>query len=198
MSNHGGDVRTKQVHTRNKLWKCNRACQRFLKAGHSQRYFEPDDGSLATTVERRAGRQQDFFRGQTDDIRQTEQDAVEDANRVRCFEQHRSTVVPWLRETGIADHLQNLKKDEIRTAIALPTPEEEPVLQTIVDAIQNLLLQAHHRCFDGPECMLTWPCRVVLGRFQSPQVEMVGKTRAFDPYKKPGTLKTYFTLAKRA
>lgn len=38
--NRGGDVRTKQTHSANKLWECNRACQRFFKKGKWQRYFE--------------------------------------------------------------------------------------------------------------------------------------------------------------
>ncbi|KAK0964506.1 hypothetical protein LTR54_018387, partial [Friedmanniomyces endolithicus] len=46
--------------------------------------------------------------------------------------------------------------------------------------------------------MLTWPCRVVLGRFQSSQNESFGKIRPFDPYKEPGTLQTYAGLAHRA
>ena len=45
--------------------------------------------------------------------------------------------------------------------------------------------------------MLTWPCRVVLSRFQSSQTESFGKIRPFDQYKEPKTLKTYFSTAKR-
>lgn len=63
--------------------------------------------------------------------------------------------------------------------------------------MESLLREAHSLCFDGSECMLTWPCRVVLSRFQPSQIDLVGKTRAFDPYKEPGTLKTYFRLAHR-
>ena len=106
-------------------------------------------------------------------------------------------MVPWLRETGIIKHIGRLKKDEIKAAIALPSPEGEDVLQEIMDAMESVLREAHGLCFDGTECMLTWPCRVVLSRFQSSQVDSIGKTRAFDPYKEPGTLKTYFRLAQR-
>lgn len=45
--------------------------------------------------------------------------------------------------------------------------------------------------------MLTWPYRVILSRFQSSQVELLGNTRAFDPHKSPGVLKAYFKLAKQ-
>ncbi|KAK0258860.1 hypothetical protein LTR35_018130 [Friedmanniomyces endolithicus] len=61
-----------------------------------------------------------------------------------------------------------------------------------------MLREAHRWCFDGPHCMLTWPCRAVLGRFQSSQNESFGKIRPFDPYKEPGTLQTYISLAHRA
>jgi hypothetical protein len=106
-------------------------------------------------------------------------------------------VVPWLRETGIVKHIAQLKKDEIKAAIALPSLDGESKLRVIVDAIESLLREAHGLCFDGTECMLTWPCRVVLSRFQSSQVDMVGKTRAFDPYKEPGTLKSYFGISQQ-
>lgn len=113
------------------------------------------------------------------------------------FDDHRSTVVPWLRETGIVKHIGRLKKDEIKAAISLPSPDREDTLREIIDAMDSLLREAHRICFDGTDCMLTWPCRVVLSRFQSAQVDMIGKTRAFDPYKEPGTLKTYFRTSQR-
>ncbi|KAJ9620298.1 hypothetical protein H2203_008063 [Taxawa tesnikishii (nom. ined.)] len=89
------------------------------------------------------------------------------------------------------------KKDEIRAAIAVPSRDEGCPLRTIVDAMEDVLREAHGWCFDGPDCMLTWPCRVVLSRFQSSQVESIGKVRPFDPYKEPGTLKVYFKLASQ-
>jgi hypothetical protein len=85
---------------------------------------------------------------------------------VHGFEDHISAVVPWLRETGIADHIHHLKKDEIRTAIVVPAVGDKGDLRVIIDAMQSLLQDAHRLCFDGPECMLTYQCRVVLGRFQ--------------------------------
>ncbi len=45
--------------------------------------------------------------------------------------------------------------------------------------------------------MLTWPCRVVLSRFQSSLIETIRKTRPFDPSKEPRTLSAYFKLAKQ-
>jgi hypothetical protein len=93
--------------------------------------------------------------------------------------------------------IRNLRKDEIRTAIAIPPPGDESDLRTIVDAMESLLRDAHRLCFDGPECMLTYQCRVVLSRFQSSQVNIVGKTRAFDPCKEPGNLKSYFGISQR-
>ena len=43
--------------------------------------------------------------------------------------------------------------------------------------------------------MLTWPYRVVLSHFQLLQVNIVRKTQAFDPYKEPRTLKSYFGIS---
>jgi hypothetical protein len=71
-------------------------------------------------------------------------------------------VVPWLRETGIADHVHGLSKDEIRTAIAVPLLGEDDTPRVIIDAMESLLRDAHRLCFDGPDCMLTYQCRVVL------------------------------------
>jgi hypothetical protein len=114
---------------------------------------------------------------------------------VHGFEDHISAVVPWLRETGIADHIHHLKKDEIRTAIVVPAVGDKGDLRVIIDAMQSLLQDAHRLCFDGPKCMLTYQCRVVLGRFQPSQVDLTGKTRPFDPYKGPKSLATYFRSA---
>lgn len=120
-------------------------------------------------------------------------------NRMEGFDDHRSAVVPWLRTTGIVDHVQGLEKDEIQRAIALPTVEDDDyVLQFVVESMGTVLWEAHSWCFDGPECMLTWPCRVVLSRFQSSQIEIMGRTRAFDHQKEPRSLKKYFQLAKRS
>ena len=102
-----------------------------------------------------------------------------------------------MRETGIAEHIQNLRKDEIRTAIAVPRSGDESDLRTIIDAMESLLRDAHRLCFDGPDCMLTYQCRVVLSRFQPSQVDLIGKTRPFDPYKGPKSLATYFGMALR-
>jgi hypothetical protein len=90
--------------------------------------------------------------------------------------------------------MRGLKKDEICAAITLPD-DEDSVLQPMVQAKEAMLREAHSWCFDRPECMLTWQCRVVLSRFQSPQVEVLGGTRAFDPNKQSHTLKKYFRLA---
>ncbi|KAK0301551.1 hypothetical protein LTR01_009260, partial [Friedmanniomyces endolithicus] len=181
-----------------KLWTCHHTCQRFFKVGKWQRYFQVTVHGLDATTEETACQRDDFFRSQKADIAQAERDATEDANRVRGFDDHRSVVVPWLRETGIVDHVRGLKKNEIRAAITIPSPSDDSALRQIIDATDSMLREAHRWCFDGPHCMLTWPCRVVLGRFQSSQNESFGKIRPFDPYKEPGTLQTYIGLAHRA
>lgn len=193
----GGDARTKSLHSTNKIWTANCACQRFFKVNSWQRYFEVAKQGGVLDVELQASQKQDFFYALEDDIKQAQQDAADDANRVHGFYDHVSAVVPWLRETGIAKHIQHLQKDEIRTAIAIPLLGEESDLYTIIDAMQSLLQDAHRLCFDGPSCMLTYQCRVVLSRFQSSQVDLQGKTRPFDPYKGPKSLETYFGTASR-
>lgn len=90
-----------------------------------------------------------------------------------------------------------MKKDEIGAAIALTVADGESDLEDIFEAMEDILLEAHRRCFDGPDCMLTWQCRVVLSRFQSAQVETIGKTGPFEPCKNPGTLRKYFKPAKQ-
>jgi hypothetical protein len=193
----GGDTRTKRLHSTNKIWTTNRVCQRFFKVNSWQKYFEVAKQDGAADLELQTSQKQDFFHALEDDIQQAQQDAAEDANRVHGFHDHVSAVVPWLRETGIAEHIQSLRKDEIRTAIAINLPEDESGLHTIVNAMRSLLQDAHRLCFDGPDCMLTYQCRVVLSRFQSSQVDLQGKTRPFDPYKGLKSLETYFGTAYR-
>jgi superfamily II DNA helicase RecQ len=193
----GGDSRKKQMYSQNKIWTENHTCQRFFKASTWQRYFEVAQHDVEESEQQRTDRTNSFFRLQEDDIRQAEHDATKDANRVHGFKDHVSAVVPWLRETGIAKHIQSLRKDEIRTGIATPPLGDKSNLRTIIDAMQSLLQDAHRLCFDGPDCMLTYQCRVVLSRFQSSQVDLQGKTRPFDPYKGPKSLETYFGTAYR-
>ena len=190
----GGDVRSKQVHTSNKIWTENNACQRFFKTSSWQKYFEVSRGTEQSCAQQ-TDQKHHFFRAQEDDIRQAQRDAVDDANRVHGFDEHRSAVVPWLRETGIVDHLCGLDKEEMQKAIAVPPPGDESDLRVIVEAMESLLRDAHSSCFDGPDCMLTYQCRVVLGRFQPAQVDLQGKTRPFDPHKEPGSLRKYFKAA---
>lgn len=193
----GGDVRAKELHSANRIWIQDRACQRFFKVASWQKYFEVAACNPGTDFEHMTNQKQLFFQAQKEDVKKTVSDLAEAANIVQGFDSHRSTVVPWLRETGIVKHIAQLKKDEIKAAIALPSLDGESELRKVVDAMESLLREAHGLCFDGTECMLTWPCRVVLSRFQSSQVDVVGKTRAFDPYKEPGTLKSYFGISQR-
>jgi superfamily II DNA helicase RecQ len=193
----GGDTQAKQLHSTNKIWVQDRACQRFFKVSSWQRYFEIASVPSKASAEHITDQKRLFFQAQKKDVEKIASDLAEAANLVQGFDDHRSTVVPWLRETGIVKHIAQLKKDEIKAAIALPSSEGESELRKIIDAMESLLREAHSLCFDGTECMLTWPCRVVLSHFQSSQVDMVGKTRAFDPYKEPGTLKSYFGISQR-
>lgn len=120
------------------IWSENHACQRFFKVGIWQHYFEVACQNVEANPGRQASRKHDFFQAQEDDIQAADRDAAEDADRVHGSEGHVSAVVPWLRETGIADHICNLRKDEIRTAIAVPPRGEESDLRVIVDNLDPI------------------------------------------------------------
>lgn len=193
----GGDTRSKQLHSSNRIWSQDHACQRLFRVAGWQKYFEVAKQVTRTQNETQTSKTDVFFRAQEDDVQRARRDAAENADRVHGFDDHISAVVPWLRETGIADHIRHLSKDDIRTAIAVPPQADEGHLRKIIDAMQSLLNDAHRLCFDGPDCMLTYQCRVVLSRFQSSQVDLQGKTRLFDPYKGSKSLATYFGIAFR-
>jgi len=193
----GGDGRVRSQHASYKMWESGRACQRFFKVGRWQRWFEvAATGGLSQRpdVENRLDL---FFQQQEDDIQQAHDRVAVAANVVEGFESHRSTVLPWLQTTGIVDHVGGLKKDEVAAAVTSTVAEEESDLGCIFQTMECILREAHRQCFDGPDCMLTWQCRVVLGRFQSAQVETLGRTRPFEPCKNPGTLQKYFKPAKQ-
>ena len=104
----GGDTCSKSLHARNKIWTTHCACQRFFKVNSWQKYFEVAQQDRVLDSKLQASQKQDFFQAIEDDIQQAQQDATDDANRVHGFHSHVSAVVPWLRETGIAKHIQHL------------------------------------------------------------------------------------------
>jgi len=85
------------------IWTCDHACQQFFKVGHWKRYFEVDCQDDSVGEERQASDRDAFFRAREGDLAKAGHDAVEEANRVQGFGEHRSAVLPWLRETGIVD-----------------------------------------------------------------------------------------------
>jgi hypothetical protein len=84
---------------------------------------------------------------------------------VHGFDNHVSTVVPWLREIGITNHICSLRKDEIQIAITVPPLRDKSELCIIIKVIESLLRDAYRLCFDRPDCMLIYQYRVVLSRF---------------------------------
>ena len=90
----GGDVCTKLLHTENKIWTRDHACQQFFKVNSWQKYFEVAHQHTTASLERQRSLKTDFFREQANDIQQAERDATEDAKRVHRFDDHVSTVVP--------------------------------------------------------------------------------------------------------
>ena len=111
---------------------------------------------MPANLKKQASRKHDFFLAQENDIQAAARDTAEDANRVHRFDEHISTIVPWLRETGIADHIHSLRKDKIRIAITVPRLRDKSELRTIIDAMELLLKDAYRLCFDRPECILTY------------------------------------------
>lgn len=156
----GGNMRGKEKQTPNKLWIDGQICQRFFEAARWKRYFAvtqdgillppPPPPPLPLLAEEAAGRMQlqepayhPFFRQQEEGLQLSDQTAAEQANRVQGFEDHRSTVVPWLKITGIAEHIRGLQKDEIQAAIAFPSANEDSILPTILDEMEQILQTAH-------------------------------------------------------
>jgi hypothetical protein len=86
------------------------------------------------------------------------------------------------------------KSEEQLPFLSLETRASSALSSTLME---SLLRDTHRMCFDGPDCMLTHRCRVVLSRFQPSQVDLTGMTRPFDPYKGPKSLATYFGIALR-
>ena len=139
--------------------------------------------------------EEDFFKSLDEDAIVAEQDAKANANIVHGFDSHKSAVVPWLRRTGIAEHIKGLKKDEIHASFALPkNGESEPELFLMLGVMDEILSEAHSWCFDGPDCMLTWPRQLALNRFHT---VAVGKAKGFDPHKDPSSLKINFGYWKQ-
>jgi len=54
--------------------------------------------------------------------------------------------------------MQGLQKDEMHSFFAVPkTAESEPELSLMLMVMDELLSEAHGWCFNGLNCMLTWP-----------------------------------------
>jgi len=74
----------------------------------------------------------------------TKEDSKAIANIVHSFDSHRSTVVPWLRRTGIEEHTRGLKKDEMHSSFTVPkTADDEPELFPILEVIDEIFIEVH-------------------------------------------------------
>ena len=58
----GGDVRMKSLHTKNKIWTPDRACQRFFKVNSWQKYFEIAKHDEIVSPKRQTSTRNKFFR----------------------------------------------------------------------------------------------------------------------------------------
>lgn len=153
-----------------------------------------------------------FFRLLGEDARAAAEDAKAGARIVEGFDSHRSAVVPWLRRTGIADHIRGLDKVEMQSSFALPRKkrggdtaegvdgeeeeEEGRAFDLLLGCMEQLLTETHRWCFDGPECKLTWPRQLALSRFRTTDA-VAQKQRGFDPKKERSTVETNFRYWKQ-
>lgn len=193
------------LHKKKPLW---RACklQTFIAENRFVRYFVVSDGKMPTISgedgdadEGWAQSEEElaFFERLDDDATAADRNAIEEADIVHGFDSHRSAVVPWLRRTGIEMHTRGLLKNEMFASFAVPTnADTEPELFLMIDVLSDLLSEAHGRCFDGPDCILTWPRQLALSRFHTTSVPGQ-KMRAFEPKKEPSALMTYFSYWKQ-
>ncbi|KUJ16108.1 uncharacterized protein LY89DRAFT_719745 [Mollisia scopiformis] len=121
------------LHKKTALWrKCK--LQTFFAEKQHIRYFVVDNtkeaagASDASTKSLDSG-EADFFKLVDEDVAVAEADAKAEANIVHSFDSYRSTVILWLRRTGIEEHTRGLKKDEMHTSFAVPkNAESEPEL----------------------------------------------------------------------
>jgi superfamily II DNA or RNA helicase len=186
-------------HKKSPLW---RACklQTFFAEKQHIRYFVVDNpggttGASDAGTESLDSGEADFFRQLSEDAAIAEEDATTEANIIHGFDSHRSAVVPWLRRTGIEEHTRGLKKDEMHASFAVPkTADDEPELFLMLEVMDEIFSEAHSWCFDGPDCMLTWPRQLALSRFHT---AAVGRARGFDPKKEASTLKINFGYWKQ-
>jgi hypothetical protein len=74
--------------------------------------------------------------------------------------------------------------------------EDEPEPFPTLEAMGEVFDEALRWCFDGPDCMLTWPRQVALNRFHTAAAPGQ-KLRGFDPKKEPDTLTIYFGYWKQ-
>ncbi len=189
------------LHQKSPLWRACKLQTFFAKKQHI-RYFVADDakeaaGALDASIKSLDSGEADFFKQLSEDVAVAEEDAKAEANIVHGFSGHKSAIMPWLRRTGIEEHTRGLKKDEMHASFAVPkAAESEPELVLMLEVMDEIFIEAHSWCFNGPDCMLTWPRQLALSRFYTAAAPGQ-KTRAFDPKKEPNTLKTNFGYWKQ-
>ena len=183
------------AHKSRPLWQAFKL-QTFFAENRLVRYFvvtEEPSPSLAADNKAERGtdpEEEKFLQQQGEDVTCAAEDGKAAANIVQGFGSHRSAVVPWLQRTGIKDCLEGLDKKQSHASFSLPKKDadkSEPELLLILEVMDEILSEAHSWCFDGPECMMTWPRQLALSRFHT---ATTGKARGFEPKKEPETVKT--------
>jgi hypothetical protein len=108
-----------------------------------------------------------FVSSQISLLRQIDSAERAEVERVRAFDDHKSSVIPWVRSCGFDRHLKGLDTKEVRRSYRrLDQREPDQALVQKVAAVSEQLLDETWRwCVDGPQCRLTRPMAVVLSQF---------------------------------
>lgn len=121
-----------------------------------------------------------------------DRNATEEADICQQLASHKFPVLLWLRRQT-KEHMRGPQKDEICAsfccAYKMPTVKR---CFLMINILSNMLLEAHGWCFDGGECILTWPRHLALSRFYTAGVPEQNMC-AFEPKKEPA--RSSLTLA---
>lgn len=91
-------------------------------------------------------------------------------NRVPAFDEHKSSIIPWVRSCGFDRHYQGFDQKAIRQSYQQPSSspdedEEAILIGHVASRAKALLEETWSWCVDGPQCRLTRPMAVMLSQF---------------------------------
>ncbi|KAI0994151.1 hypothetical protein K3495_g14031, partial [Podosphaera aphanis] len=188
----GGNAKAKSVHTDNKLWITNQACQRFFKQRIWEQYFQVMQIYNQTAPETTNKNKEFLELG--DKILEQKMKEVEEHQKKKTIEANgnRYIVNPWLKRAGWATHLAGLHQDQLVAMMQPPNPAEiteedtnELVLLEACEATTLLIIKAHQCCR---------PANVGLSALEYVNRRETGQQTNEKPFyaeQKPETIKKY-------